>query len=164
MRSLPSHKSKPKSNQPKAEPEQAKQLQSKTPLLMPVISLVAILGLAFISLLPRFTQSEHLAVATKQAVSPTATTVTLENKREQNGNLHIFWSIPVSQAQFWFDNSPVAANCDPQNCTVLKHNTVQQIYFRWLDSSDNQWYYFQCNGDYKGQFKGISYATPPPRI
>ena len=160
MRSLPSNKpNSNKSNKSIPEAEQAK--RAKIPALVQVISLVAISGLAIISVLPRFT---HLTVAPKQAVSPTATTVKMENNREEDANFHVFWSIPVTNAQFWFDGTPTTATCDGHNCTVPKRQGVRQIYFRWLDSSDNQWYYFQCRADYQGQFKGISYATPPPRL
>jgi hypothetical protein len=144
MRSLPSHKP----NKPKSE-----QARAKIPPPVQVISLVAILGLLLSAL-----QFGHLAVTPKQAVSPTATTVRMENNREEGASFHVFWSIPVTNAQFWFDNTSTTADCDERNCTVPKRQGIRQIYFRWLDSSDNQWYYFQCSGDYQGQFKGIPYA------
>ncbi len=152
MRSLPHKSDKPESD--KSNAEQTKQSKPALSLQTVSLALIAILGLAFMSLLPRFSQQ----TAPKHAISPSAATVRIENGDQKDGNLHVSWSLPVSQTQFWLDNSPVLAKCDTQNCTVPKNDSVRQIYFRWLDSSDNRWYYFQCNGDYKGQFKGLPYT------
>ncbi|MBW4635238.1 MAG: hypothetical protein KME30_26090 [Iphinoe sp. HA4291-MV1] len=119
-----------------------------TSLTIPAL-LFVLLGLGLVSVLPHLGQN-----TSKQATTPSGATVSIENG-QKNDTIHVFWSLPVSQTQFWLDNSPVSAQCDQHNCTVPKHRRVSQIYFRWLDSSDNKWYYFQCNSDYRGQFKGI---------
>jgi hypothetical protein len=139
----------PNSSRKKLQTKQSKATQIN--LLLPALFLVAALGVGLVA---------HPKQATKgqQAVSPSATTVTIENN-EQESKFQVFWGVPASQVQFWLDNSPTPAQCDQQHCIVPKLQSTKQIYFRWLDTSNNQWYYFQCDANYKGQFQGIPYSA-----
>lgn len=121
--------------------------KAKTTSLVTAALLFALLGL--VSVLP------HRQNASKQATTPSPVTISIENNGQKNDTIRVFWSKPVSQAQFWLDNSPVNAQCDQHNCTVPKGQGVSKFYFQWLDSSDNKWYYFEGNTDYRGQFRGI---------
>jgi hypothetical protein len=146
MRSLIS----PKTNKPKLEQSQ----RAKVAPPVPILCLVALIGLALAVAVPRFA---HMTNTSKQAINPSAiaSTAVMQNNKASD-RLQVFWSNAVSQAQFWLDNTPVTTtNCNQHNCTVPKPQNTGQIYFRWLDTTDNKWYYFQCNGDYKGQFQGV---------
>jgi hypothetical protein len=147
--------------------------------------LAAVLGLGLVSLLPKFNNPN---AATKENPTPSGATVTLENYNsqqshplsqasnqpeqenqpqnqqqkepgEQGGQIKAYWSSPTSQAQFWFDGKPATASCDEYNCLVPKPKGANQVYLRWFNTGENQWYYFQCNADYKGRFEGIPYGV-----
>ncbi|NMG11262.1 hypothetical protein [Brasilonema sp. UFV-L1] len=113
-------------------------------------ALFALLGLGLVSVLPHLGQN-----ASKQVATSSVPIISIENNGQKNDTIHVSWSHSVSQAQFWLDNSPVNTQCDQHNCTVLKGQGVSKLYFQWLNTSDNKWYYFEGNTDYRGQFKGI---------
>lgn len=153
MMTSPSPSNKPgnrKQSQPGKSP-------SPGPGMSPaMLALLAVLGVGVFAILPRMGQ--HTSPQTQQA-NPEAATVTIQNDNDDQGTIHAFWSLPVSQQQFWFDGVPAAATCDEHSCTVQKRRGIRQIYFRWFNTSLNQWYYFQCPADYRGQFQGIPYTS-----
>lgn len=154
----------------RSQPKKSK--LSKKALLTLSFIITALLGLGFVNLLPKF--SNPIAT-TKKNPTLSGATVTLENSEEKSetnqgqnseenspqnneeysGQITAHWGSPTSQAQFWFDGSLTAASCDQYNCTVPKPKGANQVYLRWFNISENQWYYFQVNADYKGRFEGI---------
>jgi heme-binding NEAT domain protein len=142
------------SNQPKPEPSTSP--NNKTALAPTIITatLSALCLIGVVSLLPRL----GFLTATKQTVGLAPTTVTMQENQQDNSTMSVLWDAPVSQPQFWYNNRLVNATCNSQTCTVPKPNSTNQVYFRWLNTTDNQWYYFTCNGDYRGTFQGIAYS------
>lgn len=118
-----------------------------------MLALIAALGLGAIAILPRLGQQP----TQQQSVNPQAGAVTISQDDDQ-GSIHPYWGMSVSQQQFWWDATPTPATCDEHSCTVPKR-TATQLYFRWFDNSENRWYYFQCPANYRGTFTGIPYAN-----
>jgi hypothetical protein len=156
-----------KINQVQKSPSLTKSTNPKIILLFPALVVVMIIALGFNSINPNSNQSEggkNISLPTngvKLESSPSAEEKSQQHsqeKGEQSNTLNAYWGSSVSQVQFYFDNVSTPANCSSQNCTVAIRQGVNQIYMRWFNISENQWYYFQCPGNYRGQFEGIPYS------
>jgi hypothetical protein len=157
-----------KINQVQKSPSLTKSTNPKIILLLPALVVAMIIALGFNSINPNSNQSESgknanlPPTAVKLESSPSSEEKNQQQSQEkgkQSSTLNAYWGSPVSQVQFYFDNIPTSANCSSQNCTTAISQGVNQIYMRWFNISENQWYYFQCPGDYRGQFQGIPLSS-----
>lgn len=140
-------------NKPKPEPSTL----PKNAALAPTIIMAALSGLGLIGVMSFLPQLGFFP-ANKQTVGLTPATVTMQDNQEDKSTLRVFWDTPVTQPQFWFNDKLVRMSCDTQTCTIPKPVSTELVYFRWMNTTDNKWYYFQCNGDYRGKFQGIPYT------
>jgi hypothetical protein len=176
MQLLPSKKTEPRIEKPKLyagalpktsspEPTSASSLVLLTMLALGLLGAISFMAT---SLMPKSaspatvkrtdTNSPAANLTTTTKATQTGASVRMENN-EDGSTMRVFWAVPVSEAQFWFNNKPVKADCNGDTCTLPKPESSNQVYFHWLNSSNNQWYYFACNGDYRGEFEGVPYSV-----
>jgi hypothetical protein len=140
--------SKPNQRQPTQSPSRSQTSTSKAGIAPVAVAIAAILGAGFVVLPRIFTASQS------QVSSPVAAV------RMQNNNdvINVYWGNPTTRQEFWFDGVTAPAKCDANQCEVPKRPGIQQVYFRWLNTTENRWYYFQCPANYSGRFQGIPYT------
>jgi hypothetical protein len=157
-----------KINQVQKSPSLTKITNPKIILLLPALVVAMIIALGFNSINFNSNQLESskntnlLPTDVKLEISPGSEEKNQQQSQEkgkQSSTLNAYWGSPVSQVQFSFDNIPTPANCSSQHCTIALRQGVNQIYLRWFNISENQWYYFQCPGNYRGQFQGIPLSS-----